>query len=233
MKFIVRPEVFAALPQLCFGVVRARGLDNSGRLPQLAERLALAMEAVRNRYSGTDSHDIEGLKVYRDAFSQLGYNPNKFMCSIEAMVRRVLKGGDLPSINGVVDLGNSISLKYLLPIGAHDIGAAADDIEVRHARVDDTFTPFGAEKPEKVASGEVVYARGNSVKTRRWIWRQGVPGMIDAGTTEVFYPIDGFAGVNDEHVIAARDELAAAVETTLGGQVAVGWVDAVNPEFLL
>ncbi len=36
------------------------------------------------------------------------------MSSVEAMVKRVAKGNFLPSINPVVDLGNSISLKYIL-----------------------------------------------------------------------------------------------------------------------
>ena len=49
----------------------------------------------------------------RDAFNQLNLNPNKFMSSIEAMVKKVSKGNILPSINPVVDLVNRISLKYI------------------------------------------------------------------------------------------------------------------------
>jgi len=233
MKFIVQPEVFDVLPNVCFGVVVAKGVNNNGQLPAVAERLALAIEDVRSRFPGTDSHDIPEIGVYRDTFHTLGYNPNKFMCSIEALVRRVLKGGNPPPINSVVDLGNAVSLTHLLPIGAHDIDASSDNIEVRYSRENDTFLPFGADEPESVAAGELVYARGTSIKTRRWIWRQGLPGMISETSENIFYPIDGFCDTNSSAILTARDELAVMLRETLGGKVTVGLVDAKNPEWNL
>ncbi|WP_334295952.1 phenylalanine--tRNA ligase beta subunit-related protein, partial [Clostridioides difficile] len=41
---------------------------------------------------------------------------------------RVAKNKKLPHINPIVDLGNSISLKYLLPMGAHDMDFRNDDV---------------------------------------------------------------------------------------------------------
>jgi len=231
MKFIVQPEVFEVLPNVCFGIVIAKGVDNSGQNPLVAERLATAVEDVRSRFPGTDSHDIPEIGVYRDAFQSLGYNPNKFMCSIEALVRRVLKGGKPPAINNIVDLGNAVSLTHLLPIGAHDIDASSENIEVRYARDNDSFLPFGADKPETVETGELVYARGNSIKTRRWIWRQGVPGMISETSNNIFYPIDGFCDTNSSAILTARDELASMLRETVGGKITVGLVDAKNPEW--
>jgi len=229
MKFIVQPEVFDVLPNVCFGIVIAKGVNNSGQNSLVAERLATAVEDVRNRFPGTNSHDIPEIGVYRNAFQGLGYNPNKFMCSVEALVRRVLKGGKPPAINNVVDLGNAVSLTHLLPIGAHDIDAASEDIEVRYARDNDTFLPFGAEEPETVETGELVYARGNSIKTRRWIWRQGVSGMISEASSNIFYPIDGFCDTNSSAILTARDELATMLRETVGGKITVGLVDAKNP----
>jgi len=231
MKFIVQPEVFDVLPNVCFGIVIAKGVNNSGQNPLVVERLATAVEDVRSRFPGTNSHDIPEIGVYRDAFQSLGYNPNKFMCSIEALVRRVLKGGKPPAINNVVDLGNAVSLTHLLPIGAHDIDASSENIEVRYARDNDTFLPFGADKPETVEIGELVYARGNSIKTRRWIWRQGVPGMISETSNNIFYPIDGFCDTNSSAILTARDELASMLRETVGGKITVGLVDAKNPEW--
>ena len=59
---------------------------------------------------------------YREAFRALDINPNKFMCSIEALLTRIAKGKGFPEISPVVDFGNAVSLKYRLPIGAHDMG---------------------------------------------------------------------------------------------------------------
>lgn len=225
MKFIVKPEVFEILPTACFGVVVARGIDNKRKNKKIDALLNANIEEIRQRLADADIRQIPEISIYRKAFQSLGYNPNKFMCSIEALIKRILKGGAFPRINAVVDLGNAISLKYILPMGAHDLQASSDDIEIRQATADDTFTPFGASEPEPVDSGELVYARGNSVKTRKWIWRQSANGMITEETTDVFFPIDGFLGENDDAIRSAQNELAEYLEKILGCQVLVGWVD--------
>ena len=119
-------------------------------------------------------------------------NPNKFMPSIEALGKRVQKNAELPSINSVVDLGNAISLKYIVPIGAHDVTSVEDTINIRFSIEGDTFLPLGSVEVEEVPEGELVYASGNKVKTRRWIWRQSDDGKIIEDTKDVFFFVDGF-----------------------------------------
>ena len=65
---------------------------------------------------------------------KLELNPNRFPSSIEALARRIAKKAELPSINKTVDLVNILSLKYLLPMGAHDREILPGDIELRLAR---------------------------------------------------------------------------------------------------
>lgn len=119
------------------------------------------------------------------------------MCSIEALGKRVQKGHALPEINSIVDLGNAFSLKYVLPMGAHDIGKLDGDLEVRFSVEEDTFLPLGETEAEKPGAGELVYVSSHTVKTRRWIWRQSDDGKITEDTKDVFFPIDGFLGKND------------------------------------
>ena len=93
---------------------------------------------------------------YREAFRALGINPNKYMCSIEALFTRIAKGKGMPHINPVVDLGNAVSLKYTLPMGAHDLKDVTEGISVRMSRAGDTFLPFGGTEEEILEEGEVV-----------------------------------------------------------------------------
>lgn len=233
MNFSVHEDVFKSIPNVCFGVVVARGIDNKAELEMVSKFLEEQINGVRERLKEVEIRDTHEIAIYRSAFQSLGYNPNKFMCSIEALVKRILKGGVFPRINTIVDLGNAISLKYILPVGAHDLGNGAEDLEVRFAVPEDTFLPFGANEMEKVDEGELVYACGNSVKTRRWIWRQSSIGMITEETTDVFFPIDGFLGYNNETVLAARNELAAFLERELNCSVILGWVDQSSPSMEL
>ncbi|MEI3100361.1 MAG: phenylalanine--tRNA ligase beta subunit-related protein [Oscillospiraceae bacterium] len=152
------------------------------------------------------------------------------MCSIEALMKRVQKSGALPHINTVVDLGNAFSLNYQLPMGAHDVDKMEGDMEIRFSTSADHFRPMGETETETMPEGELVYVSANTVKTRRWIWRQSEDGKIGPETCNVF-PIDGFKGVNLDSVLAARDELARLLREDFGCQVFTGLVDKDNSSF--
>ena len=168
---------------------------------------------------------------YREAFRALGINPNKFMCSIEALMTRIAKGKGFPEISPIVDLGNAVSLRTRLPIGAHDMGTVERALEVRHAREGDTFVPFGGGEAETPDENEVVYVSGGQVRTRRWTWRQSEIGKITEATADLLFPIDGFRSINYDRVLEARKELSELIESIFGAKTAVGMVDKDNPVF--
>ena len=229
MKFIVEEKVFSVLPTACFGVVVAHGIDNKSIDSRPAELLRQSIAAMETKFAASKAKEAIEIAPYRDAFVKLGLNPNKFLSSIEAMSSRIEKKKGFPSINPVVDLGNALSLKYLLPMGAHDIDAASGDIQVRFSRTGDLFTPFGETQAEEMEDGELIYSAGDRVKTRRWIWRQSEEGKVTESSRNIFFPIDGFTDRNLEAVLAARDELAAQIRQIFGAGVQTGMVDKENP----
>lgn len=233
MKFIVADEIFQKLPNACFGVVMARGLKNDRPQPAVAQAFEAALAAAQARFQSAKVKELPEIAPYRDAFRTLGINPNKYPCSIEALFSRIAKGKGLPAINPIVDLGNAVSLAHVVPIGAHDLAGADADIMVRPAEAGDIFTPFGAAESEAPEIGEAVYAVGNVVRTRRWTWRQSEIGKITPATTDVFFPIDGFAGFNEVSVLAARDAIAQSLKAIFGVEPVVGFVDAAHPEMAL
>lgn len=231
MRFTVQDEVFDALDTACFGVVVASGIDNTAPLDAVGELLGASVLECSEALADTDVRTHASVERYREAFRALGVNPNKYQCSIEALLTRIAKGKGLPSINNVVDLGNAISLRHRVPIGAHDIDTTDGELGVRFARVTDEFIPFGSTDSETVPAEEIVYATGNSVRTRRWIWRQSEIGKIGAASSNIVFPIDGFADTNEDAVRAAQSDLADALRELAGCQVQTGWVDAANRSF--
>ncbi|HWR39395.1 MAG TPA: phenylalanine--tRNA ligase beta subunit-related protein [Patescibacteria group bacterium] len=229
MNFIVHADVFAKLPTVCFGVVVAKNLDNRTIRPAVADLLHGSIAATEQRFNNSRAREDAGILPYREAFTQLGMNPNKFMSSIEAMASRIEKKKGFPQINPVVDLGNAVSLKYLVPLGAHDTDSAAGDIQVRFSQAGDRFIPFGELAAELLEAGELIYSVGDRVKTRRWIWRQSEEGKVTEDSRNVFFPLDGFSDSNQAAVIAARDELATLLERHFGCEVATGFVDRGQP----
>lgn len=208
MKFKVYSEVFEKIPDLCFGAVAAYNIDNKGVNEDIYELLENEMEVLREKLEGCNLKEYKQIIPYREAFVSLNINPNKFRSSIEAMSKRIQGGSKLPSINPVVDLVNVISLKYVLPLGAHDMDALEDEISVRFAVKGDNFIPLGTEDIEEVDTGELIYADTKRVRTRRWIWRQSEIGKITGSSKNIFFPIDGFSSKNKENVVAASQELS-------------------------
>lgn len=244
MIFRIGDEIFAKVPDFVVGVIVARDIDASkdSREGGIAALLARSVAAALPLLSGRVKEHAKVLP-YREAFVKFGINPNKYMCSIEALLSRIQKTKALPSINPVVDAGNAVSVARFLPIGAHDIGGrdgAGHDggiVEIRCAAPGDSFIPFGATEAEIAEAGsgfepgEVVYASGPAVRTRRWMWRQSELGKITSSTRDIFVPIDGFAGFNSGEVEAARDELAALLRDRLGSRVTTGFADRAHPTF--
>lgn len=227
--FQVAPEVFHKLPNVCFGVVVIRGINNHKSQPEINSFFENIQATLFEKLGGRKAKEYSQILPYREAFQSLGINPNKFPPSIEALTSRIEKGKLLPNINPIVDLGNAISLKYGIPLGAHDLSASNEPLEVRLSQKDDMFVPFGSSEPEALEENEILYVSGHQVKTRRWIWRQSEFGKITEESTDIFFPLDGFESINDTQTREARDELASLLKMYFQKDPFVGWVDKKAP----
>jgi DNA/RNA-binding domain of Phe-tRNA-synthetase-like protein len=232
MFYRIAEEVFEKLPDMCVGVVVVRGLDNCIRYPRIAELLCSGIAEREAYFEGKKVKEDPLILPYREAFRAVDINPNKFLCSIEALFTRIAKKKGFPEINAIVDLGNAMSLKYGLPIGAHDLATMKEGLEVRLAQENDTFLPFGGTETEKPDPGEVVYVSGTEVRTRRWTWRQSEIGKISEETSDVLFPIDGFVGINDGAVRAAMEEFVGLLQEIFGAEAVLGFVDKDHTEFV-
>lgn len=231
MNFKVYDDVFDKIPDLCFGVVVGYGIDNTEKISEIYDLMCIEMENLKNKLEGKNLKEYELILPYRETFRGLGINPNKFMSSIEAMSKRVSKGNKLPSINPIVDLVNSLSLKYVLPMGAHDIDALDGEIAVRFSKEGDVFTPLGTDDTETLSDGELVYADSNRIRTRRWIWRQSSIGCINESSKNIFFPIDGFSSSNKENVLKAMDLLEELLKKYFNCETKKSFVDINTREF--
>ncbi len=233
MYFKVEPAIFQCLPTLYIGVVAADGVNNQKAYPAVEAMLAEAVEKAQTKFADMSVKKMQEIIPYREAFRAVGLNPNRFPCSVEAMFSRIVKGKGLPHINPLVDLNNALSLNHVIPMGTHDLSRSDADIEMRYASEGDTFIPFGSEQKEPVDAGEVVYAVGHEVRTRRWTWRQSECGKITEQTSRVFFPIDGFSDINKDQVDAVCAELTDILTCTFGCRTVSGYVDAAHPSFRL
>lgn len=130
----------------------------------------------------------------------------------------MLRNEPLPSISALVDIGNLVSLRHLMPAGAHAIDVLAGDIALRLATGRETFVPFGSDRAEGALAGEVVLVEGDTVLTRRWTWRQANHTSTRLETRAIVFNVDGLPPVPSSEVQEACVEIAELVGRFCGGR---------------
>lgn len=229
----VAPEIFARFPGYVRGVVLAHEVKNGPSPDELVRLLREAEKSVRARLSLDQIAEEPRIKSWREAYRSFGARPSDFRSSVEAMARRALRGDELPSINALVDIGNVISLKYLLPAGGHAIDVLQGDIELRFATGDEEFVAFGSDELEHPLPGEVIFVEDKTVLTRRWTWRQANHTLTLPETTAIEFNVDGLPPVEQEEIETACVELAELVERFCGGRIRIDYLTADNPRISL
>lgn len=213
MRYFVDGSVFDLFPGYRRGVVVALGVENGPSPEELREMLAEACARARQRFTSAEALSQDPrVRAWREAYRRLKVDPTRFRPSMEALLRRVLSGEDLPSFGVLVDLGNYLSVKHVLPVGAHALDELAGDLELRRARGEETFVPLNSEGRESPDPGEVILAEGSWVLTRRWTWRQGRRSLVVDSTKEVEFNVDALPPVGDEELKGVMEELKGLIE---------------------
>jgi len=99
---------------------------------------------VREVYGGRKPSEIEGLQPARRLFRSIGVDPTRMRPASEALLRRILKGAELPRINSAVDAANVVSLRFLLPVGLYDADRIEGDALLRLGRSGEGYDRIGA-----------------------------------------------------------------------------------------
>lgn len=228
-SYSIAQEVFAQFPDYVRGVVLAYDLHNGPSSPELIQQLRAAEASVRDRLNLDTLTAHPRIASWRAAFKTQGIKPNEFRCSVEAMVRRALRDQQLPTINALVDIGNILSLRHLVPVGSHAIDVVAEDLALRPASGAETFLAFGSEQIEHPVPGEIIFAEGNKVLTRRWSWRQATHTLTLPETTAIEFNVDGLPPVSQPEVAAICQEVAELIQHYCGGHLSIEFLTKDRP----
>ena len=231
--YSIADEVFDQFPAYVRGVVLAYGVSNSDSPPELTAMLRDAEASVRERLEKDGLAEYPRISSWREAYRSFGAKPSKFRSSIEAMVRRVLNNNELPTINTLVDIGNVLSLRYLVPTGGHAIDEVKEDIILRPATGEEDFVPFGSDQVEHPNPGEIVFVEGNTVLTRRWSWRQANHTLTLPTTTAIEFNVDGLPPVPESEVKDICQETIDMIGRFCGGRMHYEILSEENPRIKL
>lgn len=229
VRVVVEPPFWSLFPEARIGIVVARGLDNTGNADAYAALLRGAVEVAAARVGEADIATYPAIAPWREAYRAFGIKPAKQRSSIESLLRSAV-AGNLRSINPLVDLYNTVSLRHLLPCGGEDLAAVAGDIRLTRATGGEDFVPLGSVEPQPPQPGEVIYRDDRGVICRAWNWREAERTKLTERTTDAFLCIEALPPTSTTMLAAACAGLASLVMEYLGGTASVHILDMRQPE---
>jgi DNA/RNA-binding domain of Phe-tRNA-synthetase-like protein len=229
-RFLVTPEVFAMFPDAVLGVIVARGLDNTGEPPEILAGLRQEEARVRELFAGQPVTEHPHIAVWREAYRKFGAKPKDHPSSIENLVRRVAKGNTLPRINPLVDLYNTVSLRFLVPVGGEDLDRTQGDIRLTVAGEGEAPVRLLGEPEERPPyPGEVIYKDDLGAICRRWNWKEADRTKLTPETRRAILVIEGLPPAGAEEIAEAVGTLAALVHAHCRGEMTTSILDRGRP----
>ena len=146
-------------------------------------------------------------KAYREFYWKVGIDPTKTRPAAEALLRRVLGGKEIPTINTLVDAYNLVSLATSVAIAAFDCAIVhSESLKLRRARAGEGFLGIGMPQAVVLEGSEVVIedlAAHELVAV--YPFRNAERGKVTEATRDAFLIMCGVPGVEDASLVAAKN----------------------------
>jgi DNA/RNA-binding domain of Phe-tRNA-synthetase-like protein len=229
-KFIIEDEFWSVFPNAKIGVIVCEGIDNSISDSQAYEEMLSDAEQEAKKFFVMEEFSSNPvIAIWREAFQKFKTKKG-VRASIEALLKRVHNGNHIGTINPLVDIYNSISLRYGLPCGGEDIDKFEGHIRLTKASGNEEFLPLGSDENTPPYEGEIVYKDEAGAICRCWNWREAQRTMLTEDTKNAFLCIEMVDEMRTDDFRNALSELADLVSKHLGGTVNVFNLDINNQE---
>lgn len=232
-KFIIEDDFWELFPNAKIGIITCNGIDNTIKDEnQYKDMISQGEKEALTHLPNEEFSSNEVIKVWRDAFKKFKTKKGA-RSSIEALLKRVSTGKGLGIINPLVDIYNSISLKYAMPCGGEDMDKFIGDIRLTKATGDESFITLGSDKSEPPYEGEIVYKDDEGAICRCWNWRESVRTMLTEDTKNAFLCIELVDENREKEFENALKELSQLVEKNLGGKSEISILHINNKEAII
>ena len=222
-KLIIEESFWKLFPDAAIGIVVARDMKHAEEVGEddqqsIAQMLAQAnREAGRYLTSETISQN-EVVAVWRDAYRKFKTKKG-VRCSIEALLKRVLKGNPVGHITPAVDIYNAISLKYALPVGGMNSDAFEGDVRLRITEGGDAFRPIGEDDDDPTLPGELCYLDDAGAICRCLNWRDGARTALSDESSNALLVMECVDSQRVDILREAIDDFASCMNRYLGADI--------------
>ena len=217
--------VIDRFPTIRAGVIHATNLVNGPSSPALLEAYRAEQRNVSERLSASAIAELPSIAAWRRVFTGFGAKPTQHRNAAEALLRRLGKQGEIPSVSTLVDIGNLVSIRYAMPVAVFDLADIAGSITVRFAAGAELFTDLGAADSVHPEPGEVIFVDSNDVvSARRWCWRQSAHSATRPSTVDALLVIEGHHDSAEQEIASALGDLTSLLASDQPGSKTTSYV---------
>jgi len=219
MKDVIIDDSFwQTYPDAQINLMWLTGFDNHDTDDNLAERQELLRTATAASEAFTKVEPFRDNPVvaeWRDAYQQFPKRKGA-RSSIEALLKRASQGHEFTPIEPLVDVYNSISLRYGVPLGIEDRDKIAGDLHLGTAKGGESFFPLGADEDDPAREGEMIYYDDEGAVCRSLNWREAQRTMLTDGTTNGIVVMESVNQDQAERATKAMADLAELIQQYFG-----------------
>ena len=229
MVFRVTNDIFDTYPETLVGIVVAREINNRAEQSDITDLIKQQEAKVLEEFSEINIVQHPRIAGWREAYKKFGAKPQKYLSSVESLVRRVLSGKSIPSINSLVDIYNAISLKYIVPAGGEDLDRIQGDVELTIAGEAEAAVLLLGEREERPPKrGEVFYRDDLGAICRRWNWREADRTKLTERTRNALLVVEALNSGDRDALEEAVNDLVGLIREYCGGNVRSEILDKTN-----
>jgi DNA/RNA-binding domain of Phe-tRNA-synthetase-like protein len=231
-NFRLADDFLNLFPHAQIGLVHVTGINNRAQVRESAEILNRQIGETASLLTEEEFAAHPAIAPWREAYARFGVKPSKTRSSIENLLRSA-KSGRLRSINPLVDLYNSISLAWQLPVGGEDLDQVVGDIVLTRATGTEPFTPLGGTENEPPPPGAVIYRDDIGVLCSCWNWREADRTKLTEQTMRAVLVVESIPPLDPALHELALEALANRVVAHLGGATRIRVLNRDTPEATL
>ena len=164
------------------------------------------------KYTGAEPFSSNPvIAQWRDAYKKFSKRKGA-RASVEALLKRASKGHHFAPINPLVDVYNSISMTYGVPVGIEDADHIAGDMHLGKAKGGEAFVSVGGNgenESDPAREGEIMYYDDEGAVCRSLNWRDGTRTQVNDDTKNAVIVIES---VNAEQAARAKEAMSKLSE---------------------
>ena len=213
-KVIVDQEFWDLFPDATVNIMFVNNFENDKTRLTEDDRDKMLQKAVKEsaKYTGAEPFSSNPvIAQWRDAYKKFPKRKGA-RASVEALLKRASKGHHFAPINPLVDVYNSISMTYGVPVGIEDANHIAGDMHLGKAKGGEAFVSVGGNgenESDPAREGEIMYYDDEGAVCRSLNWRDGTRTQVNDDTKNAVIVIES---VNAEQAARAKEAMSKLSE---------------------